>query len=80
MLDEPLGALDRALREELSTELRQLLHQTGIPAIYVTHDQEEAFTLADRIVLLHAGKVEQDGPPVEVYAHPNTAWAAGSRD
>ena len=77
MLDEPLGALDRALREELSTELRQLLHQTGIPAIYVTHDQEEAFTLADRIVLLHAGKVEQDGPPVEVYAHPNTAWAAG---
>jgi ABC-type Fe3+/spermidine/putrescine transport system ATPase subunit len=76
MLDEPLGALDRALREQLLHELRLLLHQTGIPAIYVTHDQEEAFSLADRLILLHEGLVEQDGPPAEVVAHPASPWAA----
>lgn len=76
MLDEPLGALDRALREQLLRELRLLLHQTGIPAIYVTHDQEEAFSLADRMILLHEGRVEQDGPPAEVVARPASAWAA----
>lgn len=76
MLDEPLGALDRALREQLLQELRELLHHTGIPAIYVTHDQEEAFSLADRMILLHDGRVEQDGPPAEVVARPVSAWAA----
>jgi ABC-type Fe3+/spermidine/putrescine transport system ATPase subunit len=76
MLDEPLGALDRALREQLLRDLRLLLHQTGIPAIYVTHDQEEAFSLADRMVLLHEGRVEQDGSPSSVYAHPASPWAA----
>lgn len=76
MLDEPLGALDRALRDQLETFLRGLLHETGIPAIYVTHDQEEAFALADRLVLLHDGRVEQDGAPAEVYQRPATAWAA----
>ena len=76
MLDEPLGALDHSLREQLIGELRELLHQTGIPAIYVTHDQEEAFALADRLVLLHNGRVEQSGPPQEVYAQPSSAWAA----
>ncbi len=76
MLDEPLGALDRALREQLAEFLRGLLHETGIPAIYVTHDQEEAFALADRLVLLHDGRVEQDGAPAEVYQRPATAWAA----
>ena len=76
MLDEPLGALDRSLREQLIGELHELLHQTGIPAIYVTHDQEEAFALADRLIGLHNGRVEQDGPPGQVYARPVSAWTA----
>lgn len=76
MLDEPLGALDRALREQLGDELRRLLHRTGIPAIYVTHDQEEAFAIADRLILLHEGRIEQDGTPAQVFARPVSAWAA----
>jgi len=76
MLDEPLGALDRTLREQLGQFLRDVLHQTGIPAIYVTHDQEEAFAIADRLVLLNQGRVEQDGPPHQVYNRPATAWTA----
>jgi ABC-type Fe3+/spermidine/putrescine transport system ATPase subunit len=76
MLDEPLGALDRSLREQLSLELRGILHDTRIPAIYVTHDQEEAFSIADRLVLLHAGQVAQEGAPAEVYAAPASAWVA----
>ncbi len=55
MFDEPLGALDRSLKEDLLNELRAILHRTNIPAIYVTHDQEEAFAIADRILLLHEG-------------------------
>ncbi len=76
MLDEPLGALDRALREQLIDELRHVLHATGIPTIYVTHDQEEAFAIADRLVLLHEGKIEQDDTPSQVYFHPSTPWVA----
>jgi spermidine/putrescine transport system ATP-binding protein len=76
MLDEPLGALDRTLREQLTEELHQLLHATGIPAIYVTHDQEEAFAIADRLILLHNGQVAQKGPAPEVYARPASAWVA----
>ncbi|OGN81217.1 MAG: hypothetical protein A2X24_09575 [Chloroflexi bacterium GWB2_54_36] len=76
MLDEPLGALDRALREQLGQFLRELLHETQIPAIYVTHDQEEAFAIADRLVLLNEGKVEQDGAPDQVYNRPVSVWAA----
>jgi spermidine/putrescine transport system ATP-binding protein len=76
MLDEPLGALDRALKEELAGELRLLLHETQIPAIYVTHDQEEAFTIADRLILLHQGKIEQEGSPSSVYHEPASPWAA----
>lgn len=76
MLDEPLGALDRSLREQLLDELRHLLHTTEIPAIYVTHDQEEAFQLADRLILLHEGWVVQSGSPAEVYACPASAWVA----
>jgi ABC-type Fe3+/spermidine/putrescine transport system ATPase subunit len=76
MLDEPLGALDRTLREQLLQELHALLNRTGIPAIYVTHDQEEAFALADRMILLHQGCVEQDGTPAEVVKTPVSAWAA----
>jgi spermidine/putrescine transport system ATP-binding protein len=76
MLDEPLGALDRTLREQLLQELRHILRQTGIPAIYVTHDQEEAFAIADRLVLLHDGQVEQDGTPAEIHFHPASPWVA----
>jgi ABC-type Fe3+/spermidine/putrescine transport system ATPase subunit len=76
MLDEPLGALDKALKEELAEELRRLLHETGIPAIYVTHDQEEAFAIADRLILLHQGIVEQSGSPAEVHGAPASPWVA----
>ena len=77
MLDEPLGALDRALRENLIKELRGILQRSGIPAIYVTHDQQEAFTIADRIILLNEGLVAQAGSPPEVFANPANAWVAG---
>ena len=76
MLDEPLGALDRALKESLLEELRHILRQAGIPAIYVTHDQQEAFTLADRIILLRDGQIAQVGTPPEVFAHPANGWVA----
>jgi surface protein len=74
MFDEPLGALDRALREDLLNELRAILHQTNIPAIYVTHDQEEAFAIADRVLLLHDGDIVRQGTPVNVWANPGSAW------
>jgi spermidine/putrescine transport system ATP-binding protein len=76
MLDEPLAALDRTLREQLSQELRRILHQTGIPAIYVTHDQEEAFAIADRLVVLHDGELAQEGIPDQIYTYPASAWVA----
>ncbi len=76
MLDEPLGALDRTLREKLSQELRRILRETKVPAIYVTHDQEEAFAIADRLLLLHNGKILQDGHPHDIYHHPRNAWVA----
>jgi ABC-type Fe3+/spermidine/putrescine transport system ATPase subunit len=76
MFDEPLGALDRALREHLLEELRGILQSSDIPAIYVTHDQEEAFAIADRIALLHEGRIVQSGAPKDVFAHPATGWVA----
>ena len=76
MFDEPLGALDRNLREQLMEELRRLLHATQVPAIYVTHDQEEAFTLADRVLLLHDGMIVRSGTPQEVWNAPGSIWAA----
>ncbi len=76
MFDEPLGALDRNLREQLMEELRRILHATHVPAIYVTHDQEEAFTMADRLLLLHAGEIVRSGTPQEVWNAPGSAWAA----
>jgi ABC-type Fe3+/spermidine/putrescine transport system ATPase subunit len=76
MFDEPLGALDRALKDEVLSELRLILHSTQVPAIYVTHDQEEAFTLADRLLLLHEGRIVQEGPPAEIWRAPVSAWAA----
>jgi len=76
MLDEPLGALDRTLREQLSRELRRILRETKVPAIYVTHDQEEAYAIADRLLLLHDGQIIQDGIPREIHQHPRNAWVA----
>jgi spermidine/putrescine transport system ATP-binding protein len=76
MFDEPLGALDRNLREQLMGELRRILHESGVPAIYVTHDQEEAFSLADRVLLLHEGEIIRSGSPEQVWSDPGSAWAA----
>ncbi len=76
MFDEPLGALDRSLREDLLNQLRGILHRTGIPAIYVTHDQEEAFTIADRVLLLHDGLIVREGSPADVWGDPGSVWAA----
>ena len=76
MFDEPLGALDRSLREDLLNELRTILHRTRIPAIYVTHDQEEAFTIADRVLILHDGIIVREGTPDEVWAKPQSAYVA----
>jgi len=76
MLDEPLGALDRALRERLLEELPEILKRAGVATITVTHDQEEAFALADRIVVMRDGQVVQQGTPETVYRHPATSWIA----
>lgn len=76
MFDEPLGALDRAMKEDLLNELRMILHKTKIPAIYVTHDQEEAITIADRILVLHKGIIIRDGTPDELWRDPQSAVVA----
>ncbi len=76
MFDEPLGALDRAMKEDLLNELRMILHKTKIPAIYVTHDQEEAITIADRILVLHEGIIIRDGTPDELWKDPQSAVVA----
>ncbi|CAG0932874.1 partial sulfate transport system ATP-binding protein, partial [Planctomycetaceae bacterium] len=76
MLDEPLGALDRQLREELMIEVRRILKSARLTAIYVTHDQAEAFAVADRVVIMNAGRIEQIGTPVEVYARPASEFVA----
>ena len=76
MFDEPLGALDRSLKEGLLNEIRSILHETKIPAIYVTHDQEEAFAIADRILVLHEGTIIRDGTPSEIWKDPKFAFVA----
>jgi ABC-type Fe3+/spermidine/putrescine transport system ATPase subunit len=76
MLDEPLGSLDRALRERLMLEIRQILKHVGLSAVYVTHDQTEAFTVADRVMVMSQGKIEQDATPEQLYRHPATPFVA----
>jgi len=76
MLDEPLGSLDRNLRERLMVDLRQILRANQLTAIYVTHDLEEAFTVADRTVLMNAGEVIQVGTPLEIYRQPRNRFTA----
>ncbi len=76
LLDEPLGALDAKLRKQLQVELKALQQQVGITFVYVTHDQEEALTMSDRIAVMSNGKVEQVAPPQEVYEEPSTTFVA----
>jgi spermidine/putrescine transport system ATP-binding protein len=76
LLDEPLGALDAKLRKALQIELKALQEEVGITFIYVTHDQEEALTMSDRIAVMSNGRVEQVGPPQEIYEQPATAYVA----
>ena len=77
LLDEPLGALDKMLREEMQIELRGLQQRLGITAVFVTHDQEEALTLSDRVAVMRNGVVEQVGAPREIYDRPRTEFVAG---
>jgi len=77
LLDEPLGALDLKLRQQLQIELKQIQQELGMTFVYVTHDQEEALTMSDRIAVFNEGKVEQVGTPAEMYEHPSTEFVAG---
>jgi putative spermidine/putrescine transport system ATP-binding protein len=77
LLDEPLGALDLKLREEMQIELKTIQREVGITFIYVTHDQEEALTMSDRIAVFNHGRIEQVGTPADVYERPATAFVAG---
>ena len=77
LLDEPLGALDLKLRKQMQLELKAIQHEFGITFVHVTHDQEEAMTMADRIAVMHGGRIEQLGTPSELYERPRTAFVAG---
>jgi putative spermidine/putrescine transport system ATP-binding protein len=77
LLDEPLGALDLKLRQDLQIELKQLQQELGMTFVYVTHDQEEALTMSDRIAVFNQGRIEQVGTPAEMYEHPATEFVAG---
>ena len=76
LLDEPLGALDKKLRDHMKIELKRLQREVGITTIYVTHDQEEALTMSDRIAVMHRGRVEQVATPRGLYETPATAFVA----
>jgi len=77
LLDEPLGALDLKLRQEMQIELKSIQREVGITFVYVTHDQEEALTMSDRLAVFNQGRIEQVGPPAEVYEHPESEFIAG---
>jgi putative spermidine/putrescine transport system ATP-binding protein len=76
LMDEPLGALDKNLRQAMQGEIRSLHKRIGVTIIYVTHDQEEAMNMSDRVVVMNHGRVEQNGPPSEIYNHPRTEFVA----
>jgi len=76
MLDEPLGSLDAALRDNLVLQLRDIIKKTGLTSIYVTHDQQEAYAIADRIAVMNSGKIEQIDTPQQLYRQPKTAFVA----
>ena len=75
-MDEPLGALDKKLRDSLQREIKHLHDNLGITVIYVTHDQEEAMVMSDRICLMNEGRIEQIGSPADLYFQPNSIFAA----
>lgn len=77
LLDEPLGALDLKLRQQMQIELKMIQQQVGITFVYVTHDQEEALTMSDRLAVFNQGRIEQIGSPAEIYEHPATPFVAG---
>ncbi len=77
LLDEPLGALDLKLRKAMQTELKRIQRDVGITFIYVTHDQEEAMVMSDRLAVMNNGRIEQLGTPTDVYENPSTAFVAG---
>jgi putative spermidine/putrescine transport system ATP-binding protein len=77
LLDEPLGALDLKLRQTMQLELKRIQREVGITFVYVTHDQEEALTMSDRLAVMSEGRIEQVGTPIEVYEHPATDFVAG---
>ena len=77
LLDEPLGALDLKLRQAMQIELKEIQQEVSLTFLYVTHDQEEALTMSDRLAVFNQGKIEQVGSPAEVYERPATAFVAG---
>jgi putative spermidine/putrescine transport system ATP-binding protein len=77
LLDEPLGALDLKLRQDMQIELKRIQQDVGLTFVYVTHDQEEALTMSDRLAVFNEGRIEQIGSPAEVYEHPATEFVAG---
>ncbi|MDE3198734.1 MAG: ABC transporter ATP-binding protein [Acidobacteriota bacterium] len=77
LLDEPLAALDPKLRKQMRAELKSMQRQSGITFLFVTHDQEEALSLSDKLAVMNAGRIEQFGTPEDVYLHPSTAFVAG---
>jgi putative spermidine/putrescine transport system ATP-binding protein len=77
LLDEPLGALDLKLRQEMQLELKRIQREVGITFVFVTHDQEEALTMSDRLAVMNNGRIEQLGTPIEVYEHPANEFVAG---
>jgi putative spermidine/putrescine transport system ATP-binding protein len=77
LLDEPLGALDLKLRQAMQVELKEIQRQVGLTFVYVTHDQEEALTMSDRLAVFNHGRIEQVGSPAEVYELPSTGFVAG---
>lgn len=76
LMDEPLSALDRVLRQEMRLELKRIQNETGITTIYVTHDQMEAFSLSDRVIVLENGRLSQEGAPIDIYESPSSAFVA----
>ena len=76
LLDEPLSALDRKIREQMQIEVRRIQREIGITTVFVTHDQGEALSMADRVLLMHGGQIIEDNTPAEVYLHPKSAFAA----
>ncbi|TMB86378.1 MAG: ABC transporter ATP-binding protein, partial [Chloroflexi bacterium] len=76
LLDEPFGALDRKLRLQMQVDVKKIIRQLGITTVFVTHDQEEAFTMSDLIAVMNAGRILQSGAPMEIYDQPKDSFVA----